>query len=155
MTWRGASARLVEGKDSTYKMFWVVNDKGMGGVRILLVEKLVEAIFDVKHVSDRIMLIKLVVGKSVMTVLLVNAPQAGLNDTVKDLFYKICNGHRPKLLLLRSYLFVGISMITLKRMQMGMREFILVEDLEDVIWRVREFLNLLSPTTYLFQIHFS
>ena len=88
MTWRGASARLVEGKDSRYKMFWVVNDKGMGGVRILLVEKLVEAIFDVKHVSDRFMLIILVVGKSVVTVLSVNAPQAGLNDTVKDLFYE-------------------------------------------------------------------
>ena len=53
----------------------------MGGVRILLVEKLVEAIFDVKHVSDRIMLIKLVVGKSTATVLLVYAPQAGLNGS--------------------------------------------------------------------------
>ena len=34
-------------------------------------------------------------------------------------------------------------MVTLERMQMGMREFMLVEGLEDVIWRVREFLNLL------------
>ena len=36
---------------------------------------------------------------------------------------------------------------------MDMREFMVVEDLEDEIWRFREFLNLLSPT--LFQIHFS
>ena len=37
--WRGASARLVKGKDFRYKMFWVENEKDMGGVRILLVEK--------------------------------------------------------------------------------------------------------------------
>ena len=61
--WRGASARLVEGKDSRFKLFWVGNDRGMGGVGILLAEKWVEAIFDVKHVSDRIKLIKLDVGK--------------------------------------------------------------------------------------------
>ena len=35
----------------------------------------------------------------------------------------------------------------IERIQMGMREFMVVEDLEDVTWRVRKFLNLLSPTT--------
>ena len=34
--WRGASARLVEGKDSRFKLFWVGNDEGMSGVGILL-----------------------------------------------------------------------------------------------------------------------
>ena len=33
--WRGASARLVEGNDSGYKLFWVGNDKVMGGAGIL------------------------------------------------------------------------------------------------------------------------
>ena len=88
VSWRGASARLVEGKDSRFKLFWVGNDKGMGGVGILLAEKWVEAIFDIKHVSDRIMLIKRVVGKSIVTILSVYAPQAGLDDSVKDLFYE-------------------------------------------------------------------
>ena len=86
--WRGASARLVEGKDSRFKLFWVGNDKGMGGVGILSAEKWVEAIFDIKHVSDRIMLIKLVVGKRIVTILSVYAPQAGLDDSVKDLFHE-------------------------------------------------------------------
>ena len=40
----------------------------MGDVGILLAEKRVEAIFDAKRVSDRIMLIKLVVRKSIVTV---------------------------------------------------------------------------------------
>ena len=34
MRWRRASARLVGGKDSEFKLFWVENDKGMGGVGI-------------------------------------------------------------------------------------------------------------------------
>ena len=59
--WRDASARLVKGKDFRYKMFWVENEKDMGGVRILLVEKWMQTIFDGKPVLDRIMLIKLVV----------------------------------------------------------------------------------------------
>ena len=86
--WRGASARLVKGKGSRYKLFWEVNDKDMGSVRILLAGKWMEAIFDVKRVSDRIMLIKLVVGKSIVTVLLVYSLQAGLGDSVKGLFYE-------------------------------------------------------------------
>ena len=60
----------------------------MGGVGIILAEKWVEAIFDVKRVSDRIMLIKLFVGKSIVAVLPVYAPQAGPDDSVKDLFYE-------------------------------------------------------------------
>ena len=80
MRWRGASGRLAEGEDSRFKIFQVGNDKGMGGVGILLAEKWGEAIFDVKCVSDRIMLIKLVVGKSIVSAL------SAL--PVKDLFYE-------------------------------------------------------------------
>ena len=60
----------------------------MGGVRILLAEKWVGAIFDVKCVSDGFMLIKFVAGKSIVSVLSVYALQTGLDDSVKDLFYE-------------------------------------------------------------------
>ena len=33
--WRGASARMIEGKDSRYKLFWVGNKTGTGGVGVL------------------------------------------------------------------------------------------------------------------------
>ena len=56
MRWRGASARLFKGKYSRFKSFWEENNEGMCGVGILLTEKWVKAIFDVKGVSDRIML---------------------------------------------------------------------------------------------------
>ena len=49
---------------SKYKMFWVENYKRIGSVGILLVKKWVEAVFDVKNVLDRIMFIKIIVGKN-------------------------------------------------------------------------------------------
>ena len=81
--WRDASARLVKRKDSRYMIFWVGNDKGMGAVGISLAEKWVEAVFEVKLVSDRIMFIKLL-GKSIVAVLWVYPLQAGLDDSIKD-----------------------------------------------------------------------
>ena len=67
-------------------MFWVGNDQGMTGVGILLADKWLEAVFNVKRVSVRIIFIKLIVGKRKKTVLSVYALQAGLDDSVKDLF---------------------------------------------------------------------
>ena len=85
--WRGASARYITGKDSRYKFFWVGNDQGTSGVGVLLAEKWVDKVYDIKRVSDRIMLIKLLVGEAVLTVLSVYAPQTGLEESTKDAFY--------------------------------------------------------------------
>ena len=53
-----------------------------------LAEKWVEVFFDVKRVSDRIIFIKLVAGKSIVVVLLIYVPQAGFDDSVKDVLWK-------------------------------------------------------------------
>ena len=82
---------------------------------------------------------------SIMTVLTPYTPQACLDGSVTDLFHENLQWTLAKIGASET-LFVGISMVTLKRMQMDMRKFMVVEDLEDVISRVREFLNLLSPT---------
>ena len=87
MRWRGASARIVDGRNDRYKLFWIGNQEGIGGVRILLAEKWVEKAFEVKRVSDRIMLLKLLVGDHIVTVVSVYAPQSGLARNVKDAFY--------------------------------------------------------------------
>ena len=80
-----------------------------------------------------------------MTVLTPYTPQACLDGSVTDLFHENLQWTLAKIGASET-LFVGISMVTLKRMQMDMRKFMVVEDLEDVISRVREFLNLLSRT---------
>ena len=84
--WRGASARFITGQDDRYKFFWVGNNAGTGGVGILLAEKWVEKVFDVNRVSDRILLFKLLVAETIITVLSVYARQSRL-DQSKDAFY--------------------------------------------------------------------
>ena len=67
--WSDASARLITGKDSKYKFFWVSNDHGASGVDVLLAKKLVDKVYDINQVSDRIILIKLLVEDAARTVL--------------------------------------------------------------------------------------
>ena len=67
--WRGASARLVEQKDSRFKLLWVGNDEDIGGVGIFFCRKMGGGNFDVSRVLDKILLFKLVLGKSIVTVL--------------------------------------------------------------------------------------
>ena len=84
---RGASARYITGKDSRYKFFWVGNDQGTSGVGVLLAEKWVDKVYDIKRESARSMLIKLLLGEAVLMVLSVYAPQTGLEESTKDVFY--------------------------------------------------------------------
>ena len=53
-----------------------------------MAEDWIEKVFDVQRISDRIILVKLIVGQHVVTFLSVYAPQSGLSDEVKDLFFK-------------------------------------------------------------------
>ena len=46
-----------------------------------------DRVFEVQRVSDRIILVKLIVGQRVVTFLSMYAPQSGLSDEVKDLFF--------------------------------------------------------------------
>ena len=80
--WRGASARFVAGKDSKYKFFWIGNDLGTSGVGVLLAEKWVDKVYDIKRVSNRIILSKLLVEDAVLAVLSVNPPQRGLEEPI-------------------------------------------------------------------------
>ena len=62
-------------------------DKGMAGVGVFVAEEWIEEVFEVQRVSNRIILVKLIVGQHVVTFLSVYAPQSGLSDEVKDLFF--------------------------------------------------------------------
>ncbi|XP_045174424.2 craniofacial development protein 2-like [Mercenaria mercenaria] len=94
--WAGSlsanQTRQIKGKDSIYKFFWSGNDRGLGGAGILLAEKWVDKVFDVQRVSDRIILMRLVIGKVVFTFLSVYAPQSGLSETEKERFYDQLQG---------------------------------------------------------------
>ena len=54
---------------------------------MFVAEEWIEKVFEVQRVSDRILLVKLIVGQRVVTLLSVYAPQSGLSDVDKDLFF--------------------------------------------------------------------
>ena len=63
--WKREGVKQIVGKDSRFKLFWSGNDKGTGGVGILLAEEWWENVFEVVRVSDRIILIRMTIGKTV------------------------------------------------------------------------------------------
>ena len=85
--YRGGNCLTVKGKATRYKLYWSENDKGTTGVGVFVAEEWIEKVFEVQRVSDRIILVKLIVGQHVVTFLSVYAPQSGLSDEVKDLFF--------------------------------------------------------------------
>ena len=72
--WRGSSVRMIGGKDIRYKFFWMGNDQGTGGVGILIAEKWVEHVVEVKWVSERICSIKVNVSFTILTIFSIYAP---------------------------------------------------------------------------------
>ena len=85
--YQGGLCRIIKGKDSRYKLFWSGNSKGTAGVGVFVEEKWIEKVFEDKQVSDRIILVKIIVGQQVLCFLSIYAQQCGLSDSVKDLSY--------------------------------------------------------------------
>ena len=78
---------MIEGKDSCYKIFWVGNQKGRGSIGILLSEEWTEKVFDINRLLDRIVMIKLAIDNKIIKVSSCYAPQAGLDDIIKNTSY--------------------------------------------------------------------
>ena len=76
--YRGGNCHTIKGKDTRYKLCWSGNHKGTAGVGVFVAEEWIEKVFEVKRVSDRIILVKLIVSQCVVTFLSVYAPQSSL-----------------------------------------------------------------------------
>ena len=81
--WRGEGARNL----GRYKFFWKGCSEGLSGVGILVSERWIEKVLEVKRVNERLMLLKVIVGKSVINIVSVYAPQSGMAMEVKEEFY--------------------------------------------------------------------
>ena len=64
--YHGGNCRTVKSKDTRYKLYWSGNDKGTAGVGVFVAEEWIVKVFEVQRVSNRIILVKLVVGQSVV-----------------------------------------------------------------------------------------
>ena len=72
--YRVGNCRTIKGKDTWYKFYWSGNNKGTAGVGVFVAEKWIEKFLRCR-VTDRIILVKLIVGQRAVTFLTVYAPQ--------------------------------------------------------------------------------
>ena len=84
---RVKSIRHFEGQNSAYKFYWCGNKSNLGGAGFLLAEKWTHNAFEVHRVSDRILVLRLLLGESVFTFVSVYAPQVGRPNKEKTIFY--------------------------------------------------------------------
>ena len=80
--WRGEGARRM----GAYKLFWRGGEKGIHGVGMLVADRWIEKVQEVKCVSERVMVVRVIVGRSVLNSISVYAPQAGYSRMEKEEF---------------------------------------------------------------------
>ena len=85
--WKGASARWFGEKGSRYKLYWQGCKEGTAGVGVFVAKKWVEYVIKVDRVSERIIMLKLAVGRRVINVISVYGPQAGRSVEEKEIFW--------------------------------------------------------------------
>jgi hypothetical protein len=81
--WKGGSARMLGG----YKFYWVGGKDGLHGVGLMVAREWVDRVIEVKRVSERMMVLRMSVGKVVLNVVSVYAPQAGRPGEEREEFY--------------------------------------------------------------------
>lgn len=82
--WRGGSARMLGADRARYKVFWKGCDSGLAGVGVMVAEKWIEHVVEVKRVNERLMLLRLAVGKRILNIISVYAPQVGRSKEEKE-----------------------------------------------------------------------
>ena len=90
--WKGGSAKMIGSDDGWYKFFWVGCEKGEAGVGVLVAAKWVNSVIEVRRVNERVMVLRLAIGKSLLNVVSVYAPQVGRSPKEKEDFY-VCLGN--------------------------------------------------------------
>ncbi|KAG5583946.1 hypothetical protein H5410_044380 [Solanum commersonii] len=82
--WVGAKARVVNG----FKLWYSGGSRDRNGVGILVDGDLREQVVEVRRINDRLMMVKLVIGGCTLSVISAYAPQVGLDEEAKKLFYE-------------------------------------------------------------------
>ena len=85
----GGSARSFGNEGTMYKFFWAGCEDGLAGVGILVAERWVDKVIEVKRISERIMVLRVVVGNSILNIVSFYAPQVGRSTEEKEEFYGV------------------------------------------------------------------
>ena len=84
--WTGSGARVMGKGMSGYKFFWQGCKDGNAGVGLLISDRWIDRIVDVKRVNERIMCLKVLISDKLVTCICVYAPQTGRSAEKKDSF---------------------------------------------------------------------
>ena len=74
--YKNEGVRKLRRGDFKYKLYWIGEETGRGGVGLMVKHDLVESVMEVRRVSSRIASIDIVVNEKVVTVISVYAPQS-------------------------------------------------------------------------------
>ena len=75
-------------EDTGFKLWYTGTTSGRNGVGILIDRSLKDRVLEVRRQGDRIILIRLVVGDSILNVISDYAPQIGLSKSTKIQFWE-------------------------------------------------------------------
>ena len=79
--------KTLGGEGMRYKLFWKGSERGVGGVGIFAAEQYIDKVVEVRRVSDRVIILKVLLGKTVLNVISAYAPQAGRPNEEKEEFW--------------------------------------------------------------------
>ena len=82
---RGEGNKWLGAEGKRYKFFWKGRD-GLAGVGVLIAEKWVERVTEVKKMSERMMLLRVSIGANILNVISGYAPQVGCSIEDKEEF---------------------------------------------------------------------
>ena len=89
--------KIIDGKNLRYKYFGSGLGNKFGGVGIFLSEKWWKNVYEITRVSDRIIAIRLVIGKKLFAIICIDTPQSNLSESNKDEFYHSLQGVLAKI----------------------------------------------------------
>ena len=75
--------------NTKYKFIWSGSSNGVGGVGVLVSRDWVDKKVEVNRFNEKLMFLKVMIGKRVITIFLAYAPQQGLADIDEDKFYEL------------------------------------------------------------------
>ena len=85
--WKVEIARMLGDNGRRYKFFWQGCNKRTAGVGMFIAKRWNDSVVNVVRVNERIMYVKLVIGKQIVNIVSVYAPQVGLSSEEKDDFW--------------------------------------------------------------------
>ena len=87
--WKGGSAKSLGKEEAMYKFLWAGCEEGLAGIGILVAQKWIDKVIEVKRISERIMVLRVTVGKSVLNIVSLYAPHVDKSTEEKEEFYGV------------------------------------------------------------------